>query len=36
MAGKTPIALELQWIDQFGVVNQFQGYYLQFNGSFKS
>ena len=35
MAGKTPIALELQWIDQFGVVNQFQGNYLQFSGSFK-
>jgi len=31
MAGKTPIVIEAEWIDQFGVVNQFQGNYYQLN-----
>ena len=35
MAGKTPIVLELQWIAQFGVVNQFSGNYVQFNLAFQ-
>jgi hypothetical protein len=34
MAGKTPVSLELQWIHQFGVVNQFEGNYYYFYGSF--
>jgi hypothetical protein len=35
MAGKTPISLELQWITQLGVVNQFSGNYVQFNLAFQ-
>jgi len=33
--GTTPFVLELQWIHQFGVVNQFAGDFLQFNVSVK-
>jgi len=31
MMGKTPVVFEGEWITQFGVVNQFQGNYVEFN-----
>jgi len=35
VVGKTPVVIEGEWIHQFGVVNQFQGNYVQLNVTFQ-